>query len=590
MANLNYLYRTWDTSRTLWVDGNFNGELSHIEDVIAPTLSRLPADIQRVLRRDLYGSLARAKNWADKYAAQDKLAAEVAQFEAEALHIAFDNEEIQLRAERCAYACQRMQDFNLILEYCKQHGIGFEPRAMERSRIGCMNRARDVGWWRRKLRHRFGQRAENHLRKIGLVRRSQDIYISRLARAQKQAQARTLDRWIGERVVTSDDGIQLELAEVVERSLANCSIRRGELMKRMRGFEEIAQEEGHVSLFFTLTCPSAFHPALDEGGLNPRFDGVTGVKGAQEWLTNIWSRTRARLDRRSIFYYGIRVAEPHHDGTPHWHMVLFTRETDAEPLSTILREMWLSEYHDEPGARLHRVQVQPIDTAKGSATGYIAKYIAKNIDGHEVGEDLEAGEGKGVDAKNSAPWAVMWARFHRIRQFQQVGGPAIGVYRELRRIRKPVKHRAIECAREGAEHESFASFIKAQGGIVVGRKTAVTLWREQTGEISKYEEIRLPQTAGVQCGAFQLRTRDKTWRIQRKEGMSQREGLSVDGACTTEETGADRPAFQFSGSRPSLGPVTITVRSARIVPSERSGDIARVRTRAGHIRGSPWIN
>ena len=42
-------------------------------------------------------------------------------------------------------------------------------------------------------------------------------------------------------------------------SVANPEIRRHELMVRMRGFEDMAQEQGKLGLFLTLTAPSSYH-------------------------------------------------------------------------------------------------------------------------------------------------------------------------------------------------------------------------------------------------------------------------------------------------------------------------------------------
>ncbi len=196
----------------------------------------------------------------------------------------------------------------------------------------------------------------------------------------------------------------------------------------------------------------------------------------------------AALKRWNAPVYGFRVCEAQHNGTPHWHLLLFMRPEDRNRVIGILQRYALTDDHEElvrdiKGAPpftdfTPRLDWKEIDPAKGDAAGYIAKYIAKNIDGAYLDDDEEAGTAADEGALHAVAWASWWG----IRTFQQTGGAPVGVWRELRRISNAKKHADLvgppkpvlqdprfEAARFAADNGIFRCYLHAMGGALATR-------------------------------------------------------------------------------------------------------------------------
>lgn len=303
-------------------------------------------------------------------------------------------------------------------------------------------RMTDPQWWRLALRRYQARALEREAIALGIVHRGREPYASNATverRAQqKRRNAATLE---AAEAVNLDTAEIYKLAELAEKANSNPAIRRGELMIRIRGFEEIARGLDHAAEFITVTAPSKYHAKkIVDGGKvidNPKFCGAT-PRDAQKYLAKTWAKCRAALWRRGIRPYGFRIVEPHHDGTPHWHMLLFVDRwlsagrSAVARMRAIIRRYFLREDVNEAGAKANRCEFVAIDWRRGSAAGYVAKYVSKNIDGYAVQADLEAECDAVTGSQRVEAWASTWG----IRQFQQIGGAPVGVWRELRRIKE----------------------------------------------------------------------------------------------------------------------------------------------------------
>ncbi|MFH0364381.1 replication endonuclease [Escherichia coli] len=354
----------------------------------------------------------------------------------------------------------------------------------------------DDRFWSRLLR-KYARRWREHLHiAFGDVRRDVSPYCSKNHVTQWDAR-RKRSRAIMSRLELEDQvtGERMSLIEQIDKSVSNPEKRRVELMTRIGGFEKVATESGYAGSFFTLTAPSKYHAYTAFGHRNHKWNGAS-PRRTQRYLNQIWQQIRAELARREIPVFGLRVAESHHDGTPHWHGLLFTAPEHTAELQEVMEDYATREDEDElkgKAGKQPRFELKPIDPALGSATGYVVKYISKNIDGYAL--DGESDHESGRPLKETAKHATAWASCWGIRQFQFLGGAPVSVWRELRRLKNqdladrvsPVFGELHRAAHAG----DWQGYITLQGGPFVSRsKLVLRAWYQFKNEPSSYGEYQ----------------------------------------------------------------------------------------------------
>ncbi|ADN77449.1 replication protein A [Ferrimonas balearica DSM 9799] len=475
-------------------------------------LRKFPGDIQRLMMRGYYqrnGQRERNQyllKLVQQIEANLGCTADLSLFE-------FNEEQLKRQAGQHSLFCYemalRMAEGNRkclvreIIRYGKSHGLRLCTRGDE---VGFVVRACDPELWRRKLKQAIRQNREYLYRILNQVHRYQGIYCSDWQAKNHRQRRKKQQEFLDNTFMMNELEQEFSLAELAQTSTANPANRKVELMVRARGFEELADESGHVGYFITLTCPSRFHRAYAKTGKpNPKWDG-SDVRDAQAHLNHVWVKTRSAYGKKGIQPYGFRVVEPQHDGTPHWHLLLFMPKEQARQFIQIFRHYALEVDGDEKGAAKRRLDVKLIDKEKGTATGYIAKYISKNIDGSDLDQGVY-----GENPIEAAERVQAWASTYRIRQFQPIGGASVTVWRELRRLKQALLPKDSQLQRiwEAANNGDWKGFIGGMGGIHLPRneRPVSPLYLTPIDEVSgspklnRFEELASRALKGIQwCG------------------------------------------------------------------------------------------
>ncbi|RBO12811.1 replication endonuclease [Pantoea sp. 3_1284] len=382
-------------------------------------------------------------------------------------------------------------------------------------------------WWKGRLRRVAASWREHLHIALANVSKKHTPYASNMTVSEWREQKRRTREFLKGMELEDEEGNRISLIEKYDGSVANPAIRRCELMTRIRGFENICNEMGFVGDFYTLTAPSRYHATIKTGHRNRKWNGASPAD-TQRYLCSVWQKIRAKLHREDIRIFGIRVAEPHHDATPHWHMLMFMRPEQLERVRQIMRDY---AYQEDSGelttdkARKARFHAEAIDSDKGSATGYVAKYISKNIDGYALDGEIDDESGK--DLKETASAVSAWAARWHIRQFQFVGGAPVTVYRELRRMADSETAHGLSvefaAAHDAADAGDWAGYVNAQGGPFVRRdELAVRTWYQASEDVNEYgeETVRIKGVFAAEVGEdTPILTRLAQWKIVPKRAI-----------------------------------------------------------------------
>ena len=171
-------------------------------------------------------------------------------------------------------------------------------------------------------------------------------------------------------------GQSFSLKDCIVSSNHNPQRYYGEVQNRINTLEREALQAGLTPVFLTMTLPGEFHrqkrkyPNIDDSPMinNPNYNNIK-PKEAVKVLTKMWGKLRQdrslkELTKQQRMYY--RVNEPHKDGTPHTHILLFIPADRIERV-----EKAFKRFYNKRGNKFEK-EIR-------SASSYIMKYINKTL-------------------------------------------------------------------------------------------------------------------------------------------------------------------------------------------------------------------
>ena len=223
------------------------------------------------------------------------------------------------------------------------------------------------------------------------------------------------EEWAAGTAVRFEDGAEVPLDVIQKRAR---TARRAQMYTISRAMEHHADGLDYQAFFVTLTLPGEYHPYITgerakdgtypDARPNPNWNPAYGPQAQWIELKRRWELLRARLAKHKPLreYFGVSVPEPHQDGTPHLHVMmwlpraLFQRQT-AHVLRDIIRDIAPGRQGRLEIVRKRPDRTMPDGTVKryASPASYVMKYVMLSLD-----DEAMSGE-RGEDAERHRAWA-----------------------------------------------------------------------------------------------------------------------------------------------------------------------------------------
>lgn len=330
---------------------------------------------------------------------------------------------------------------------------------------------------------------------------------------------------------------RIPLSDIASTQAAS---RRSQWYAMILGMREIASRDGFVPVFVTVTLPGEWHlsPRSGEPG-DPRHSPTDAAKE----IGKRWHNALAMFHGREGKLFGIRVAEPHADGTPHLHCVLWVKLAQCGDLRDCLGQHFPAGNQSEkdhrdkgdftkgPALVIKKWEERSKEDNRGcaDAASYALSYVLDVLEDEAskadaAGNELaDAGEIQKSRTKSKELKRVKaWARHARIRRLSLLGlnpgtiGRWATFYRALKNnnSEETSAHPKTKAILHAMRRRQWGSVLRLLGAFSLKNEQPIKSVREartnKWGDVVKTTVAYRDASASGQVLAF---VRSRVWQI-----------------------------------------------------------------------------
>lgn len=364
--------------------------------------------------------------------------------------------------------------------------------------------------------------------------------------------------------------------------------RSAKLYVRALGLEVFCTKVGLRGFFVTLTLPGNYHPNPSSG--KNSWCGATPEEGHDE-LHRKWRLVQREVNRSFGKLMGIRVEEPHEDGCPHWHLLIYINPQFESQLRKIIERY----FGDAIAAK-----VEAIDPAKGRGASYIMKYILPvlNASDNTVAARYQAHRAtwgkRAIQIFDIPGSSTLWDQMRRIKQGSKE-------YQALSRYAHELHSAA--CSNDYSEFLCVLS-RNAQpqtqplsDGFVTKNIRRVSIlyterWVDDCSAAKDQTSSKLRKIQGIKDHENPIDTHPHDWKVERKAtpksaSLNQKDEAFNDAITTAQGTATVMHSYPSNAGRDGEA-ADLGARSEKISPFLASGESSPVQVGHG-LRAGRFI-